>query len=47
MPTSWRTAIQADKPGQSVSIGLYRGQAQMTVTATLSSTSQSQLQPTG
>ena len=38
--------IQADKPGQSVTIGLYRGQTQMTVTATLSSTSsQSQSSP--
>ena len=33
------TAIQADKPGQPVKIGLYRGQAQKTVTATLGSTS--------
>ena len=31
------TTIQGDHPGQSVKIGLYRGQAQMTVTATLSS----------
>ena len=31
------SAIQADKPGQSVSLGLYRGQAQLTVTATLAS----------
>jgi putative serine protease PepD len=31
------TAIQADKPGQTVKIGLYRGQDQMTVTATLES----------
>ena len=29
------TAIQADKPGQTVKIGLYRGTTQMTVTATL------------
>jgi putative serine protease PepD len=29
------TSIQADKPGQSVRIGLYRGQEQITVTATL------------
>jgi putative serine protease PepD len=29
------TAIQADKPGQTVRIGLYRGQEQITVTATL------------
>jgi S1-C subfamily serine protease len=29
------TAIQSDKPGQTVKIGLYRGQTQMTVTATL------------
>jgi len=29
------TAIQADKPGRSVKIGLYRGQEQITVTATL------------
>jgi S1-C subfamily serine protease len=36
------TAIQADKPGQSVKIGLYRGQAQMTVTATLASTAEEQ-----
>ena len=33
------TAIQADKPGQTVRIGLYRGQQQITVTATLSSSS--------
>jgi S1-C subfamily serine protease len=32
------TAIQADKPGQTVTIGFYRGQAQLTVRATLSST---------
>jgi putative serine protease PepD len=32
-------AIQADKPGTIVKIGLYRGQAQMTVAATLGSTS--------
>jgi putative serine protease PepD len=31
------SAIQADKPGQSVTLGLYRGQAQLTVTATLAS----------
>ncbi len=35
-------AVQGDKPGQSVKIGLYRGQAQMTVTATLGSTTSSQ-----
>ena len=29
------TAIQADKPGQTVKIGLYRGQDQITVSATL------------
>ena len=40
-------AVQADKPGKSVRIGLYRGQAQMAVTATLSSSSQAQQQPTG
>ncbi|HEY7916150.1 MAG TPA: trypsin-like peptidase domain-containing protein [Acidimicrobiales bacterium] len=40
-------AVQADKPGKSVRIGIYRGQAQMTVTATLSSSSQAQQQPTG
>ncbi|MGB7051314.1 MAG: trypsin-like peptidase domain-containing protein, partial [Acidimicrobiales bacterium] len=34
--------IQADKPGQSVKIGLWRGQQQMTVTATLASTSEEQ-----
>jgi putative serine protease PepD len=28
-------AIQGDKPGQSVKIGLYRGQHQLTATATL------------
>ena len=33
------TAIQADKPGQAVTIGFYRGQSQLTVKATLSSTS--------
>ncbi len=33
------TAIQNDKPGQTVRIGLYRGQQQITVTATLSSSS--------
>jgi len=32
------TDIQNDKPGQTVRIGLYRGQTQMTVTATLGST---------
>jgi putative serine protease PepD len=32
-----QVAIQADKPGQSVQIGLYRGQKQLTVTATLGS----------
>ncbi len=41
-----QTDIQNDKPGQSVTIGLYRGQEQMTVSATLSSTSsQSQSSP--
>ncbi len=35
-----QSAIQADKPGQSVKIGLWRGQQQLTVTATLASTSQ-------
>jgi S1-C subfamily serine protease len=35
-------AIEADKPGQSVRIGLYRGEAQMTVTATLASTAEQQ-----
>ena len=39
------TAIQADKPGQQVTIGLYRGQTQMTVTATLGSTPQEQQTP--
>jgi putative serine protease PepD len=34
------TAIQADKPGQSVKIVLYRGQAQMTVTAVVGSSAQ-------
>ena len=33
------TAIQADKPGQKVTIGLYRGPEQKTVTATLGSSS--------
>ncbi len=32
-------AIQADKPGQKVKIGIYRGQDQMTVTATLGANS--------
>ena len=32
-----QVAIQADKPGQRVQIGLYRGQKQLTVTATLGS----------
>lgn len=36
------TAIQAGHPGQRVSIGLYRGQSQMTVTATLGSDSRAQ-----
>ncbi len=36
------TAVQSEKPGQSVKIGLYRGQAQMMVTVTLGSTSKSQ-----
>jgi S1-C subfamily serine protease len=36
------SAIQADKAGQSVRIGLWRGQQQMTVTATLASSSNSQ-----
>ena len=40
-------AVQGDKPGKRVRIGLYRGQAQMTVTATLGSNSQAQQQPTG
>jgi serine protease Do len=35
-------SIQADKPGQSVKIGLWRGQQQMTVTATLASSSSQQ-----
>ncbi len=35
-------AIQADKPGQSVKIGLWRGQQQLTVTVTLASTSEEQ-----
>ncbi|MHB1710706.1 MAG: S1C family serine protease [Acidimicrobiales bacterium] len=34
--------VQRDHPGQSVRIGIYRGQAQMTLTATLSSIGQSQ-----
>jgi len=34
------TAIQSEHPGKIVTIGLYRGQAQMTVTATLGSASQ-------
>jgi S1-C subfamily serine protease len=41
------TAVQKDKPGTSVKIGLYRGQAQMTVTVTLGSSSQSQTPTTG
>jgi putative serine protease PepD len=40
------SAIQADKPDQHVTIGLYRGQTQMTVTAVLGSTAQEQ-QPSG
>ncbi len=40
-------AVQSDKPGKSVKIVLYRGQAQMTVTATLSSNVQAQPQTTG
>ncbi|HEV3366708.1 MAG TPA: trypsin-like peptidase domain-containing protein, partial [Acidimicrobiales bacterium] len=40
-------AVQSDKPGKSVKIVLYRGQAQMTVTATLSSNGQVQPQTTG
>ena len=36
--------IQGDKPGQSVKIGLWRGQQQLTVTATLASASQEQQQ---
>ena len=36
------TAVEAEKPGTDVKIGLYRGQAQMTVTATLSSANQNQ-----
>jgi S1-C subfamily serine protease len=39
--------VQSDKPGKSVKIVLYRGQAQMTVTATLSSNGQAQPQTTG
>ncbi len=35
------TAIQADHPGQRVSVALYRGESQMTVTATLGSAGQS------
>ena len=34
------TAIQTAHPAQAVSIGLYRGQKEMTVSATLGSTSQ-------
>jgi S1-C subfamily serine protease len=33
--------LQADHPGQSVRIGIYRGEAQLTVTATLASGSSS------
>jgi S1-C subfamily serine protease len=36
------TAIQADKPGQTVTIGLFRGQARKSLTATLTSNSQEQ-----
>jgi serine protease Do len=36
------SAIQADKPGQTVKIGLWRGQQQMTLPATLGSSSQAQ-----
>jgi S1-C subfamily serine protease len=36
------TAIQRDKPGTSVKLGLFRGQAQMTVTVTLGTSNQSQ-----
>jgi S1-C subfamily serine protease len=41
------TAVQRDKPGTSVKIGLYRGQAQMTVTVTLGSSPSSQTPSTG
>jgi S1-C subfamily serine protease len=40
------TAVQADKPGAKVTIGLYRGQTQMMVSVTLGSSSQEQ-QTTG
>ncbi|HZM55178.1 MAG TPA: trypsin-like peptidase domain-containing protein [Acidimicrobiales bacterium] len=40
------SAIQAEHPGKTVTIGLYRGQTQMTVKATLGSASQNQ-QSTG
>jgi S1-C subfamily serine protease len=36
------TAVQADKPGQTVTIGLFRGQARKSLTATLTSNSQEQ-----
>lgn len=35
------TAVQQDRPGQTVRIGLYRGQNQLTVSATLGSAAQS------
>jgi serine protease Do len=41
------SAIQADKPDQHVTIGLYRGQTQMTVAAILGSTAQEQQQTEG
>jgi S1-C subfamily serine protease len=40
-------AIEADKPGQSIRIGLYRGEDQMTVTATLASAAEQQQQTGG
>jgi S1-C subfamily serine protease len=36
------TAVQADKPGQTVTIGLFRGRARKSLTATLTSNSQEQ-----
>ena len=36
------TAIQSDKPGQQVTIGLYRGRTQKKVVATLGSSSSEQ-----
>ncbi len=41
------SAVQADMPDQQVTIGLYRGQTQMTVAAVLGSTAQEQQQPGG